>query len=106
MTRALSLSPEATRDPDATTDAVPTAARRRARRDTPPAAPLGSLTQLRSSRGCAGCGSGRVTHLAMNLTDGTPVVFTSCHHCEERRWEHEGETLSVTDVIERTRKPA
>lgn len=82
------------------------AGRRRPRRETVEAAPLGSLTQLRSDVGCAVCGSSRVTHLAMNLTDGTPVVFTSCHHCESRRWEHDGETLSVTDVLERTRKPA
>lgn len=82
------------------------AARRRPRRDAVEATPLGSLTQLRSGQRCVACGSLRVTHLAMNLTDGTPVVFTSCHHCENRRWEHEGETLSVTDVIERTRKLA
>ena len=79
-------------------------ARRRAGRERTEAVPLGSLTQLRSAQVCGVCGSARVTSLAMNLTDGTPVVFTSCHHCENRRWEHDGETLSVTDVIERTRK--
>ena len=79
-------------------------ARRRAGRERTEAVPLGSLTHTRPARDCAVCSSTRVTHLAMTLTDGTPVVFVSCHHCENRRWEHDGETLSVTDVIERTRK--
>lgn len=96
-------------NPSAVTPQMPrprTAAGRRTRREHLEAAPLGSLTQLRSGQVCGVCGSPRVTSLAMNLTDGTPVVFTSCHHCENRRWEHDGETLTVTDVIERTRKPA
>jgi hypothetical protein len=40
----------------------------------------------------------------MNLTDGTPVDFTSCHRCEHRTWEHSGAELSVDAVLERTRK--
>lgn len=86
------------------TDVPPKPSRRRPRRATAETAPLGSLTQTRSGHGCSGCGSAQVTRLAMHLTDGTPVVFTSCHRCESRRWEHEGEMLTVTDVIERTRK--
>ena len=41
--------------------------------------PLGSLTQpsSRTSRRCDGCGSDRVTELAMTLTDGHKVA---CHH--------------------------
>jgi hypothetical protein len=45
----------------------------------------------------------------MNLTDGTPVDFTSCHHCEHRTWQHAGTDLggtelSVDGVLDRTRK--
>lgn len=80
--------------------------RRRLRREAPPSPPLGSLTQTQSKAACTACGSSRVTHVGMNLTDGTSVVFTSCHRCEVRRWEHEGEQISVADVLERTRKPA
>jgi len=80
---------------------------RRARgRGQLPAGPLGSLTQ-RDHRGaaeCRGCGSVHVTRLSMNLTDGTPVDFTSCHRCEHRTWEHAGAELSVTGVLDRTRK--
>ena len=80
--------------------------RRRPRKKSPPAPPLGSLTQLQSRAVCTACGSSRVTHVAMNLTDGTPVVFSSCHRCEVHIWEHDGQAISVTDVLERTRKPA
>jgi hypothetical protein len=69
--------------------------------------PLGSLTQreLRVDAACAGCGSIHVTRLTMNLTDGTPVDFTSCHHCEHRTWQHAGAVLTRDGVLERTRKP-
>lgn len=98
------------RQPTATTSplsAIP-AQRSRRGRSGAPAAPLGSLTQRenRVDGGCAACGSEAVTRLAMQLTDGTPVQFISCHRCEHRRWEHEGSRLSVTSVLERTRKPA
>ncbi len=70
--------------------------------------PLGSLTQShhRSRETCRSCGSHRVTCLAMRLTDGTPVDFISCHRCESRFWEHEGEPLDVTTVLDRTRRVA
>ena len=50
--------------------------------------PLGSLTQAgaRTDVTCGECGSERVTHLAMTLTDGTPVEFVSCHRCEHKTW--------------------
>lgn len=68
--------------------------------------PLGSLTQRDAHAGstCVSCSSARITQLAMNLTDGTPVDFVSCHVCGHRSWSHEGVELAVTDVLERTRK--
>jgi hypothetical protein len=84
-----------------------TAARpRRSRSRAVSSRPLGSLTQRehRVPSSCAGCGSTRVTRLTMNLTDGTPVDFTSCHRCEHRTWEHGGDTLSVDNVLDRTRR--
>ncbi len=80
-----------------------TVAPRRSRAATP-SLPLGSLTQARAERGCHACGSTSVTRLAMRLTDGTPVSFSSCRNCEARRWEHDGAVLSVADVLARTRK--
>jgi hypothetical protein len=79
---------------------------RRSRRPATPAVPLGSLTQRahRTGAACRDCGSEHVTRLSMSLTDGTPVVFTSCHQCEHRTWSHQDDELSVAGVLERTRK--
>jgi hypothetical protein len=71
--------------------------------------PLGSLTQrgARTGAGCRACGSERVTRIAMSLTDGSPVQFTSCHRCEHRTWEEqgsEGGVLPVDRVLDKTRK--
>ena len=70
--------------------------------------PRGSLTHRDNRHGalCVVCGSPRVTRLAMKLTDGTPVQFTSCHQCDHRTWESEGSELSRDLVLARTQKPA
>jgi hypothetical protein len=68
---------------------------------------LGSLTQPGTLEGitCQFCGSARVTRIAMNLTDGSPVDFTSCHQCEKRSWsERGGGPISVDRVLDKTRK--
>ena len=68
--------------------------------------PLGSLTQpgARAGASCHACGSERVTRIAMSLTDGSPVQFTSCHRCEHRSWEEQGRTLPVSRVLDKSRK--
>jgi len=71
--------------------------------------PLGSLTQpgARAGAACRACGSERVTRIAMALTDGSPVRFTSCHRCEHRTWEEHGAgtaVLPVNRVLDKTRK--
>ena len=74
--------------------------------------PLGSLTQpgARGGAACRACGSERVTHIAMALTDGSPVTFTSCHRCEHRTWEEQADAsavaavLPVQRVLDKTRK--
>lgn len=78
----------------------------RTRTARPAPAPLGSLTQpgTRASAPCPSCGSARTTSIAMTLTDGTPVSFTSCHSCEHRSWQEEGQHIDVAGVLERTRK--
>ena len=79
----------------------------RGRRSAAPALPLGSLTQStdRFGASCSVCGSSHVTRLSMNLTDGTPVEFTSCHRCEHRTWSRtEGDVLAVDVVLEHARK--
>ena len=75
--------------------------------------PLGSLTQkgARDGASCQACGSERVTSIAMCLTDGSPVQFTSCHRCEHRTWSEQGDAagqsgavLPVENVLDKTRK--
>jgi hypothetical protein len=87
--------------------AVAKPARRRSRtpRAVIPVA-LGSLTQAgaRTGDSCAVCGTPRVTSLALMLTDGTPVRFTSCHACEHRSWVGPDGELDRATVLERTRK--
>ncbi len=68
---------------------------------------LGSLTQkgARAGEVCQVCGSSRVTRIAMSLTDGSPVQFTSCHVCEHKGWHDAGGTeLTVDRVLDKTRK--
>ena len=88
--------------------ATPSTTRRPRRTRTPRTAPpLGSLTQpehREPSFGCGTCGSSRVTQLSMSLADGTPVVFVSCHVCEERSWHGADGALSVESVLDRSRK--
>jgi hypothetical protein len=97
---------ESTRIPRQRQASEPTRGRRGRGRTAVLAAPLGSLTQRgdRHVATCRGCGSGHVTRLAMNLTDGTPVEFTSCHRCEHRTWEHAGGEMTVVSVLDRARK--
>jgi hypothetical protein len=85
---------------------VPAPRARRRGRNAGPSVPLGSLTQPehRATIECLGCGSTRVTRLSLNLTDGTPVEFTSCHRCEHRSWQHAGDPLTMDIVLDRTRK--
>jgi hypothetical protein len=67
---------------------------------------LGSLTQpgARAGAACRACGSVRVTRIAMALTDGSPVEFTSCHHCDHRGWTEDGQPLQVDRVLDKARK--
>jgi len=68
---------------------------------------LGSLTQAHGAREmCTACGSSSVTTIAMTLTDGTPVTFTSCHDCEHRSWVEHGEELTFAAVLDKTRASA
>lgn len=69
--------------------------------------PLGSLTQRtsRTDHRCPACASDRLTELAMTLTDGTPVRFSSCRACEHRVWRDlDGTALPVDQVLDRARK--
>ena len=105
-TRVVVAVPEAA--PLAEVIALPASRPRRRGRSARPVLPvaLGSLTQpgARAGDSCERCGTERVTSLALVLTDGTPVRFTSCHACEHRTWLGPNGPLDRTTVLERTRK--
>lgn len=75
-------------------------------RTSAPSIPLTSLTQAgpRTTPACSACGSERVTRIAMTLTDGSPVEFAHCLHCEHREWEQAGKPLSLKRVLTKARK--
>jgi DNA-directed RNA polymerase subunit M/transcription elongation factor TFIIS len=79
------------------------------RQRTAPVVPTtpSSLVKLADSQRvkCPQCSSPRLTEIAMTLTDGSPVQFTSCRHCEYRAWTQFGEVLEVDSVITKATKP-
>jgi hypothetical protein len=84
----------------------------RARKPAMAAEPLGSLSQGDDLAGpggseCRSCRGTRLTQLRIVLGDGTPVVFVSCHQCEERSWfalDGTGDELTREDVLARSAK--
>ena len=83
---------------------------RKPRRRREPAPDLGSLSKPVKAPGaaprqCTSCGSGALTQLAMDLSDGTPVIFVSCQTCEHRTWfDAEGAELTMEAVLGRSRR--
>ena len=63
------------------------------------------VTTPTSARGvCSTCASHRVTAIAMTLTDGSPVHFTSCHACEAKAWQQDGRVLDISSVLGKAQK--
>ena len=65
-----------------------------------------SLTQVRrdAMAVCPSCSGTRLTTIAMTLTDGSPVEFTSCHTCEHRSWVQNGAALEIDTVLAKAKK--
>ncbi len=61
-------------------------------------------TPMRLLAHCPACDSTRVTAIAMTLTDGSRVDFSSCHRCEHRSWQERGNRLSVQAVLSKAQK--
>ncbi len=49
---------------------------------------------------CTECGQTSVIQIEMKLPDGTEVMFCSCHVCEAKWWDKEGEAVSVDGIID------
>ena len=54
---------------------------------------------------CTVCGGDTVIQIELTLPDGTEVEFCSCHQCESRWWNREGEPLELDAVIDLARRP-
>lgn len=61
----------------------------------------GSETRLE----CAKCGTDSVIQIELTLPDGTEVQFHSCHKCENRWWDRDGEHLGLDAVLDLARRP-
>ena len=96
----------AARTARSTARGIPTQ-RARGRRAQVAALPLGSIATVapRTAPGttcCGVCAGTALTHLEMTLTDGTPVVFVSCHTCEHKGWfevDGDGTPMSLDAVL-------
>lgn len=49
---------------------------------------------------CTSCGQASVIQIEMKLPDGSEVIFCSCHECEAKWWDKEGEEVSVDRIID------
>lgn len=49
---------------------------------------------------CTSCGEDSVITIEMTLPDGSEVVFNSCHVCENKWWDREGEAIPVDGIID------
>ena len=52
---------------------------------------------------CSTCGANNVIQIELTLPDGTEVNFCSCHQCEDRWWDRDGEPLELDVVLELAR---
>ncbi len=52
---------------------------------------------------CGTCGADSVIQIELKLFDGTEVDFFSCHQCESRWWNRDGEDLELGSVLDLAR---
>ncbi len=53
---------------------------------------------------CPNCGARDVIQIQQKLPGETEVHFYSCHKCEEKWWDRDGEPVSLSEVLELARK--
>lgn len=67
----------------------------------------GSMTNKSTSSGlrCRECGEESVIQIELTLPDGSEVHFCSCHRCESKWWDRDGEYLPLDSVVELDDEP-
>jgi Zn-finger nucleic acid-binding protein len=53
---------------------------------------------------CNTCGQNSVIQIELTLPDGSEVVFCSCHRCESKWWDRDGEVLDLDGLIDVARR--
>jgi len=53
---------------------------------------------------CNTCGQNSVIQIELTLPDGSEVVFCSCHRCESKWWDRDGEVLDLDALIDVARR--
>lgn len=48
---------------------------------------------------CPRCGSADVININMTMETEAPVSFYSCHACENRWWNKDGEPIQLDEVL-------
>lgn len=54
---------------------------------------------LGSNGTCANCGGTDAIEIRLRLNDETEVDFHSCHRCEHRWWDADGEVIDLNAVL-------
>jgi Zn-finger nucleic acid-binding protein len=54
---------------------------------------------------CPRCGVQDVIEIHHRLPDGIEVDFFSCHKCDEKWWDRQGESIDLREVLELVRRP-
>ena len=53
---------------------------------------------------CGNCGSADAIGIRLRLSDDVEVDFHSCHRCEHRWWNADGEIIDLTAVLDLARR--
>jgi DNA-directed RNA polymerase subunit M/transcription elongation factor TFIIS len=53
---------------------------------------------------CSHCGSADAIGIRLRLSEEVEVDFHSCHHCEHRWWDADGEVIDLTAVLDLARR--
>ena len=53
---------------------------------------------------CPDCGSANVINITLTTQEGDPIAFHSCHACDRRWWNKDGERIDLGNVLELARR--
>ena len=53
---------------------------------------------------CPECGVEDVIEIEQRLPDGTEVHFCACHKCENKWWDRDGQSITLSEVLDIARR--